>query len=319
MIRSFLTKVAQEYLSAAQQEFTSHPTANYLRAIAPKAFAEAVNAPARSLVVEGSAGQGQWTDVPWLAFLHEDETDSVRRGFYAIYLFSAIMDKVYLCFAQGVTDLENEFGRDAAVVLEQRNERARLRVPDHKAWFQSDRPNLNNKRRRIQNYESSVAFSKTYDLSALPSEEELLSDLLRMLELYENFLFDGGVDFVEDTVVENISPDAVTILDKKRRRMHSIVEGRANTDKVKKVLKYTCMGCGFNYTSKYGDLGKDFIEAHHLTPYSELKVGEKKVRNIKTDFAVLCANCHRMIHRTEAPHDLEAFKKLIKKEESNRA
>jgi 5-methylcytosine-specific restriction protein A len=33
--------------------------------------------------------------------------------------------------------------------------------------------------------------------------------------------------------------------------------------------------------------------------------------DVALDFAVLCANCHRMIHRTEHPSDLEGFKKLV--------
>jgi predicted HNH restriction endonuclease len=33
--------------------------------------------------------------------------------------------------------------------------------------------------------------------------------------------------------------------------------------------------------------------------------------DVAADFAVLCANCHRMIHRTEDPSDLETFKKRI--------
>ena len=33
--------------------------------------------------------------------------------------------------------------------------------------------------------------------------------------------------------------------------------------------------------------------------------------NVASDFAVLCANCHRMIHRTSDPSDLEGFRKLI--------
>ena len=33
----------------------------------------------------------------------------------------------------------------------------------------------------------------------------------------------------------------------------------------------------------------------------------------RNDFAVLCANCHRMIHRTDSPEDFEEFVKYYKK------
>ena len=63
---------------------------------------------------------------------------------------------------------------------------------------------------------------------------------------------------------------------------------------------------------RYGELGRDFIEAHHLRPISLLEEGTAVSYDIATDFAVLCSNCHRMIHRTTDPSDLEGFRRLIK-------
>ena len=54
-----------------------------------------------------------------------------------------------------------------------------------------------------------------------------------------------------------------------------------------------CEACSFNFSKKYGERGANFIECHHTKPVSELQPGEKtKLR----DLALLCANCHRMIH-----------------------
>ena len=57
----------------------------------------------------------------------------------------------------------------------------------------------------------------------------------------------------------------------------------------------TCKACGTNFESKYGEHGKDFIHVHHKKPISEYG-GSKKV-DPETDMAVLCPNCHSMIHR----------------------
>ena len=58
------------------------------------------------------------------------------------------------------------------------------------------------------------------------------------------------------------------------------------------------------------------IEAHHLEPKSEilkkLELGEELSRNEK-DFAILCANCHRMIHKYACP-PLDEFKEKISKD-----
>ena len=40
---------------------------------------------------------------------------------------------------------------------------------------------------------------------------------------------------------------------------------------------------------------------------SELK-GKRVLMDPAKDFAVLCANCHRMVHRCESPHDMNGFK-----------
>ncbi|MBE6788496.1 MAG: restriction endonuclease [Ruminococcaceae bacterium] len=55
-----------------------------------------------------------------------------------------------------------------------------------------------------------------------------------------------------------------------------------------------CEVCGFDFEKIYGELGKDFIEAHHLKPISQMTDNEKtKVE----DILMVCSNCHSMIHR----------------------
>lgn len=58
-----------------------------------------------------------------------------------------------------------------------------------------------------------------------------------------------------------------------------------------------CMvqGCGFDFGTRYGTRGVDYIEVHHIKPIST--AGGEHLVNPKTDLAVVCANCHRMIHR----------------------
>lgn len=58
----------------------------------------------------------------------------------------------------------------------------------------------------------------------------------------------------------------------------------------------SCKACGFDFGLFYGDWGQDFIEVHHLIPLGG-KESKKRKTNPKTDLTVLCANCHRMIHR----------------------
>ncbi len=59
---------------------------------------------------------------------------------------------------------------------------------------------------------------------------------------------------------------------------------------------YKCQACSFDFELTYGKWGKEFAEVHHIKPLSDLK-GEKQETNPLIDLAILCANCHRMVHR----------------------
>ena len=55
-----------------------------------------------------------------------------------------------------------------------------------------------------------------------------------------------------------------------------------------------CEVCDFDFSVVYGPLGQGFAECHHRVPLSELSAG--KATKLK-DLAIVCANCHRMLHR----------------------
>ena len=82
---------------------------------------------------------------------------------------------------------------------------------------------------------------------------------------------------------------------------------------VKERHGFECKACGFNFSEVYGPLGADYIEAHHLRPLSTMKDGVSEEYSVDDDFTVLCANCLRMIHRTQDPSNLAHFRALISK------
>jgi 5-methylcytosine-specific restriction protein A len=58
----------------------------------------------------------------------------------------------------------------------------------------------------------------------------------------------------------------------------------------------SCEICGFNFERLYGNRGAGYIECHHIVPLHVVGATTTKVN----DLILLCANCHRMIHR-QAP------------------
>ncbi|MBS0960224.1 HNH endonuclease [Acetobacter thailandicus] len=55
-----------------------------------------------------------------------------------------------------------------------------------------------------------------------------------------------------------------------------------------------CQACGFDFSKTYGAWGAGFAEVHHSIPLAEYGTRDTDPNK---DLTVLCANCHRMVHR----------------------
>lgn len=79
-------------------------------------------------------------------------------------------------------------------------------------------------------------------------------------------------------------------------RVHKTRERRRSEEKKRAVLKATgrleCEACGFDFLATYGERGRDFAECHHKLPLSD---GTRTT--YLRDLTIVCANCHRMLHR----------------------
>lgn len=71
---------------------------------------------------------------------------------------------------------------------------------------------------------------------------------------------------------------------------------------------YTCAVCGIDFEKFYGEIGREFIEVHHLERIADTD-GEHEI-DPKTELVPLCSNCHSMIHRKDGgkPFTLEELK-----------
>lgn len=66
---------------------------------------------------------------------------------------------------------------------------------------------------------------------------------------------------------------------------------------------YKCEVCGMDFESVYGKRGEGFIHVHHVNQLSKRGPGETQYK----DLAMLCPNCHAMLHRGEliSPDELK--------------
>ena len=96
-------------------------------------------------------------------------------------------------------------------------------------------------------------------------------------------------------------------LHKYRERNTKII--RAKKDKYfKSNGRLDCEVCGFDFYLKYGELGKGFIECHHIKPLSEL---EPNSETKLSDLALVCANCHRMLQKEISTLSIDDLKSQV--------
>lgn len=69
-----------------------------------------------------------------------------------------------------------------------------------------------------------------------------------------------------------------------------------------------CDACSFSFEDFYGSRGHDFCEVHHLIPLSEIETDSETRLE---DLAILCSNCHRMIHQ-QPWMKIEELKRIIR-------
>lgn len=147
------------------------------------------------------------------------------------------------------------------------------------------------------------------------------NDLSELLDAHELYLPDGNVvpmgasplHFTsnQEKAPDDIENETMLAYEYRVKKWHLRYERYVcNGRYIKRKLGLMCQGCGLDAETAFGrDLAMSCIEAHHLKPVAEMPPEGRSV-NIK-DFAVLCATCHRLIHRLTAPDDLEGLRRLV--------
>ena len=312
-LQATLARVLSEYPFAITDAFSKHPLAAFLRHEGPTALTTALGAEATGLITSGSPGAGNWAEVPWLAVFDPLVTDTATRGYYVVYLFHTSQPVLYLSLNQGTTIVRQEFAGTARQVLADRAEFMRRRLSDLASLLPITSIDLGSNARLPGDYVAGHALGIRYELADLPGDEELGRDLRNAVRAYRALTFRGGLDTdVDAEVSDNVTTPAETLVEIRRYRLHARIE--RNPRAVREAKRHhgtRCQVCGMSFTDVYGLIGEGFIEAHHLRPIASLEEGVPVKYDVSTDFAVLCANCHRIIHRTQNPSDIAALRQAL--------
>ena len=105
---------------------------------------------------------------------------------------------------------------------------------------------------------------------------------------------DYGLGAADDvTIVDAVEGRVMTRIHRVRERSRALVE-QAKRAAMKKHGRLACQACDFSFKDKYGATVESLIDVHHTKPVHTLS-DDGGVTRLE-DLALLCANCHRVVH-----------------------
>lgn len=113
-----------------------------------------------------------------------------------------------------------------------------------------------------------------------------------------------GISNQSPKPVPQVDPEEEFREGQRKLRIHQEIERNTKAIRQKKALVLAetgclqCEVCDFDFCETYGEIGKGFAECHHRTPIHTL-IEESTITLIQ--LAIVCSNCHRMLHRSPFP------------------
>jgi 5-methylcytosine-specific restriction enzyme A len=114
-------------------------------------------------------------------------------------------------------------------------------------------------------------------------------------------------DNVDDEDFEAPEGRILTRLHRQRERNRTLVAAKKQRA-LALAGNLKCEACGFDFVATYGERGQGFMECHHIKPVETLT---ENSRTKVTDLALVCANCHRMIHAKRPWLSIDALRATL--------
>jgi 5-methylcytosine-specific restriction enzyme A len=343
-MKNVLDFILENY--STKNEFKSNNVANYLRTIAKETIEKDAVINTNKYKVEGSPGKGNWAEVPWIGVFDRKITITATKGFYIVYLFTADMSGVYLSLNQGWTFFEDNYkGQDPREKIRLVSNSLRKKLNSGLNDFPYEKIDLRSNYKLAKGYELGHICGRFYSKNKIPEDAELINDLRNLIGVYRELVGIVGTNYeniVKDFLSQDIRKPLETKQDEteleiesleefdkpvnpeeykeykegqKKLKQHIIRERNSQViDEAKKNFRLKnkrvfCEICGFDFEKKYGEVGKNFIEGHHKLPISEITEESNKITS--KDIALVCSNCHRILHRKRPWLTIEELKRLI--------
>ncbi|MFE9275700.1 MrcB family domain-containing protein [Paenibacillus glucanolyticus] len=186
-LQNALFEIMNSYIAARNQAFAGHPLGALFRQAVPEHI-RSLSFIDPNYKIQGSVGQGNWANIPWIAVMDKRITDTTQHGEYIVYLFSEDMESVYLTVAQGVTVPKEELGKKEGYhYLEQKANELRELLP-LEGMQKDESINLTSRSGLGRDYQVSTVAYLRYDRDAIPDDDQLLADLENVVSNYKMYV-----------------------------------------------------------------------------------------------------------------------------------
>ncbi len=194
-MRDLLLQVLSKFLDESKKPLTQNFLADLLRHELPDTIRREAYITDK-YKVKGSPGAGIWAEVPWVAILDKEITDTPERQFYIVYLFDAEMNGVYLSLNQGWVQYEKKFGNNQIAARKAIQMKTLALQEDLKSSFDfSTAPITLHARNNLgKGYELGHICGKFYSKSQMPTDEILIDDLRNLIGVYREMKGEVGRD-----------------------------------------------------------------------------------------------------------------------------
>jgi len=141
------------------------------------------------------------------------------------------------------------------------------------------------------------------------SNRELLKDTAHAIRNnYEKISRMSDVVWIDEAENEGFLEGRLLTKLHKLRERNPIVVKKKKRETLKSTGALVCEICGFDFADFYGDLGEGYAECHHLLP---LSASGPTQRTKLSDLAIVCANCHRVLHRSKSYLSISTLKSHV--------
>ena len=188
LLKEVIEKFVNGYVEAKKSAFSGSPFGTFVRSEIPNAIYNTGLVDPQGYLITGSVGQGNWATIPWICIFDRSITTSATKGVYIVYLLSKTGDSLYITFNQGCTDIRNTHSKqDTIKIMREKAADIASRI-DSRGFNTDDNINLGQGLTELgELYQKGTIFYKEYHKGAVPSEQELQTDLSKMMDIYKEY------------------------------------------------------------------------------------------------------------------------------------